>query len=445
MQNSNRYIKYGIWAYFFLLIFEGALRKWFLPALATPLLIVRDPLVLWIFYQCWKKSVLPSSIYVNSMLIIGSVGILTAIFFGHGSLTVAIYGARPLFIHFPLIFIIGKIMDTEDVMKIGKVLLLISIPMAVLIAMQFYSPQSAWVNRGVGGDTEGAGFSGAMGFFRPSGTFSFTLGLSTFFGLVGCMVLYFWMNTKQINIWILIGATIGLLLAIPMSISRGLSFQLILSTLFLIMAVIRKPQYTGKIIIGIFLIGFGVLVLTKLPFFNTATEAFSNRITAADGAEGGLKGTLVDRFIGLEILAFKNSMDIPYFGYGIGMGTNAGAKLLTGKQEFLISETEWGRVLGEMGLLMGLLIILIRISLAAKMAISSIRKLQKGNLLPWMLLSFGLLLMINGNWNQPTSLGFYTLIGGLLLASQKDSIKYIPVYVIDEDATEENVLKEELV
>ena len=35
-------IKQMIWLYFFLLIFEGALRKWFLPFLATPLLVVRD-------------------------------------------------------------------------------------------------------------------------------------------------------------------------------------------------------------------------------------------------------------------------------------------------------------------------------------------------------------------------------------------------------------------
>jgi hypothetical protein len=445
MQNSHRYIKYGIWAYFFLLIFEGALRKWFLPALASPLLIVRDPLVIWIFYQCWKQSVFPSNIYVNSMFIIGGIGILTALFLGHGSLTVALFGARALFIHFPLIFIIGKVMNTSDVIKIGKVLLLISIPMALLIAFQFYSPQSSWVNRGIGGDVEGAGFSGAMGFFRPTGTFSFTLGLSTFFGLVGCMVLYFWMNLKQINIWILIAATIGLLVAIPMSISRSLSFQVIISTLFLIMAVIRKPQYTGKIIIGIFLIGFVVLILTKLPFFNTATEAFSSRITAADGAEGGLKGTLVDRFLGEQTAPFKIAMEIPYFGYGMGMGTNAGAQLLTGKQEFLIAEAEWGRVIGEMGLLLGLLIILLRVSLAAKLAFSSIKKLQHGNLLPWMLLSFGLLMMINGGWGQPGALGFYTLVGGLLFASQKDPVQYIPVYVVDKDSVEEDVLKEELV
>lgn len=38
----------AIWIYIFLLIFEGALRKWFLPSLATPLLLVRDPIAIWL-------------------------------------------------------------------------------------------------------------------------------------------------------------------------------------------------------------------------------------------------------------------------------------------------------------------------------------------------------------------------------------------------------------
>jgi hypothetical protein len=34
----------------------------------------------------------------------------------------------------------------------GIATLWIAIPMAILIALQFHSPQSAWVNRGVGGE-----------------------------------------------------------------------------------------------------------------------------------------------------------------------------------------------------------------------------------------------------------------------------------------------------
>ena len=38
-----------IWLYFWLLIFEGALRKWIFPSFSAPLLIVRDPIVILIY------------------------------------------------------------------------------------------------------------------------------------------------------------------------------------------------------------------------------------------------------------------------------------------------------------------------------------------------------------------------------------------------------------
>ncbi len=37
-------LKKLFWAYFLLLIFEGALRKWILPQFSAPLLLVRDPI-----------------------------------------------------------------------------------------------------------------------------------------------------------------------------------------------------------------------------------------------------------------------------------------------------------------------------------------------------------------------------------------------------------------
>ena len=39
-------LKAGIWLYLLLLLFEGALRKWVLPGLADPLLVIRDPIAL---------------------------------------------------------------------------------------------------------------------------------------------------------------------------------------------------------------------------------------------------------------------------------------------------------------------------------------------------------------------------------------------------------------
>jgi hypothetical protein len=351
------------------------------------------------------------------MVLIGIVGIFTATLLGHGSIPVALYGARILLLHFPLMFVIGRIFTREDVVKMGRITLWISIPMIVLVILQFYSPQSAWVNRGVGGNMEGAGFSGTVDFFRPPGTFSFTSGNVLFFTFVASFIFYFLLNPKDIN-WIsLIGATISLLISIPTSISRTLLFQVGIAFIFALSAVFRKPKYIKKLIpagIGgvILLIG-----LSQTSFFQTAIGAFSSRFEVANEIEGGMEGVLIDRYLGGMIGAITESSELPFWGHGLGMGTNVGSMLLTGGTTFLISEGEWGRLIGELGILMGLASIFIRLSLCIKIALACYQKLVQGDILPWMLLSFGLLIIPQGQWAQPTSLGFSTLIGGLIIAS----------------------------
>src|SRR4051794_19440333 len=93
-----RLLKAGVWAYFLLLIFEGALRKWFLPFLATPLLVVRDPIALWVIITAFNKGILKTNTYINALLIIGFTSFLASIFLGHGNIAVAIYGLRMLVI-----------------------------------------------------------------------------------------------------------------------------------------------------------------------------------------------------------------------------------------------------------------------------------------------------------------------------------------------------------
>ncbi|AKD03983.1 membrane protein [Pontibacter korlensis] len=417
VDESEKLLKRGVWLYFFLLIFEGALRKWFFPGLATPLLVVRDPLALWLIVATWQKGLLPTTMYIMGVFFIGTTGLFTSTLLGHGNILVALYGARILLIHFPLIFVIGRIFNREDVLKIGKATLYLAIPMAVLIALQFYSPQSAWVNRGVGGSLEGAGFSGALGYFRPPGTFSFTNGNTLFFGLVSVFIFYFWINVHDINRFLLIGATIALLIAIPLSISRSLFFQVGLSLLFSCFAISRKPKYLGKVLVFCIGIGLAFFFLSQTSLFSTAVEAFTARFVSANESEGGLSGVLVDRYLGGLVGSLSASSELPFFGHGLGMGTNVGSMLLTGDLTYLISEGEWGRLIGELGALMGLAVIFLRLALCVNIVWASYHKLMLGDLLPWMLLSFGLLVVPQGQWAQPTSLGFSTLIGGLMLAS----------------------------
>jgi len=409
-------LKKAIWAYFLLLIFEGALRKWVLPGLATPILLIRDPLALWIILKVWEQGKMPDSIYMKSMIVLGTLGIFTALIFGHGNIGVAIYGARILLIHFPLMFAIGKVFDREDVLEVARAIVWISIPMAVLIAMQFYSPQTAFVNRGIGGDTEGGGFSGAMGFYRPPGTFSFTNGLVSFFSLSASMVVYFWLN-PGINKTVLIFATLAVIASIPLSISRTLFFSVGVALIFAVAATLLNGKNTGKIITTGLILVIALSILSQISFFKTATEAFTDRFTGANESEGGVKGVLGDRYFGGLGSALSNSTEQPFFGLGIGMGTNVGSKLLTGGTKFLISEEEWGRLIGEMGAILGIGVIVIRLALSFRLASFGYREMIRGDLLPWMLLSFALLVIPQGQWAQPTSLGFSTMIGGLLFAS----------------------------
>jgi hypothetical protein len=415
-------LKKGIWIYFFLIIFEGALRKWVLPGLATPLLLIRDPVALWLLIKSMRAGLLPANFYLKAMVVACTIGIFTTLFFGHGNLAVTLFGARILILHFPLIFVIGNIFDRQDVENMGKVMVFITIPMAILTALQFYNSQGAWVNRGIGGDANGAGFSGAMGYFRPSGTFSFTNGNSLFFSLAASFILFFWLDPKKTNKIILIAATLGLLSAIPLSISRALLFSCIVSVVFGIIGMFRNPKFLGRLaLIGI--VGFvSVAVLSQTKFFQTSIEAFTDRFNTASEAEGGTSGVISDRYIGGMVSSILGSNNVPFFGYGMGMGTNVGAMLLSGKTTFLIAEGEWGRLIGESGALLGIIIIFIRLALIAKLSVLSIKKLNAGDLLPWMLLSFGVLNIPQGQWAQPTGLGFSVLIGGLIIASFRNSI-----------------------
>lgn len=415
--DPNKLLKQGIWLFFLLLIFEGALRKWILPGLATPLLVIRDPIAVGLVALAVFRGLLPLNGYVITSIAVGVVGLITSVAMGHGNPLVALYGGRILLFHLPLLFVIGRVFTREDVVKMGKATLWIAIPMAVLIALQFNSPQSAWVNRGIGGDIEGAGFDGAMGYFRPPGTFSFTNGTTLFFSLAGCYVFYFWLNPEKFTRFLLVAATAALLISIPLSISRALLVQFFVTIGFCLVAVIHKPKYLGQTITAALVLGVTLLALSFTPLFNTAAEVMTARLETADRAGSGIQSSLFDRVFGELIWAVEGSSDAPIFGHGLGMGTNVGSMLLAGQRQFLIAEGEWPRVIGELGPILGGIILAMRLILSGQTAIQSYLCLRSGDMLPWLLASFGFLLILQAGWAQPTALGFFTVTGGLMLAS----------------------------
>jgi hypothetical protein len=107
----------------------------------------------------------------------------------------------------------------------------------------------------------------------------------------------------------------------------------------------------------------------------------------------------------------------PIGGYGLGIGTNGGAKFLTGRSVFLLTEGEWGRVVLESGPILGFAYLIWRTLLTAKLGLFSFRKLKEGEIFPLLFFAAGFVPLLNGQFGQPTNLGFAVFVCGLCLAS----------------------------
>lgn len=412
-----------IWLYIFLLVFEGALRKWVFPSLATPLLLVREPIVISLVIWGMHKKML-DFIYVKVMLIVCTISFVFTLLFGHHNLFVGLFGWRIYFFHFPMIFMIGQLLNRDDILKICRFLLYLSIPMTILVLIQFYSSPTAWVNIGVGGEGT-AGFGGANGYMRPPGLFSFTAGYISYQGIVGCTLLYYLLMNKALKSeqkvpqFLLIIMLLCYLIAIPTSISRTNLFQSTLFLIFFLFIAVFRQDARKTIFMSVFVGGIILLLLYSSGLFIENIDAFNVRFEGASKVEGGLEGTLGNRYFGGFMRAFLK-MDVPLWGYGIGIGTNVGSKYLGGNiYSFgFDGEIEWERIIGECGYILGLIIIIIRFIFSFKMLVKSLQKLlYQADILPWMLAANMIISLPQGQWMTPTNLGFSVLSAGLTLAS----------------------------
>src|SRR5437879_3457351 len=110
-----RQIRFLIWTYLVLLIFEGSLRKWVVPQLSNPLLIVRDPVVIAIYLLALRARIFPSNaatIFLGIIAVISSLASMI-VFLPYFSWSLmfqlTMYGFRCNFLHLPLIFVIAKV------------------------------------------------------------------------------------------------------------------------------------------------------------------------------------------------------------------------------------------------------------------------------------------------------------------------------------------------
>ncbi len=429
IEKAKHRIRQLIWLYFWLLLIEGALRKWVVPQaqFSNPLLIVRDPVALLIYLYALRAGVFPRNWWVISVLTIGALCLLTT--FAQllpyiPAKTIALvagYGFHANYFHLPLIFVMASVLRREDVKKIGKWTLLILVPMSILMVLQFHAGPDSFVNRTAGG--EGEMITAGMGKVRTSGTFSFVTGVVAYFAMATGYLIWGVLKKGTYKNWLLGAAAIALVVGIAVSGSRSVVGACVVVVAVLLPVFFMKPEAVsrfGQILVITVILGF---VVSRIPFVREGVHVLTNRFTeVAEASDQTVAGNVVSRVLGgfQESLFILSKGIAPLLGFGLGIGTNAGAKLLTGHHVFLLTEDEWSRIFLESGPILGVAYVAWRVAFALHVLWLSLKSVLLRNLLPLLLFASAGLPLVNGEFGQPTILGFVVFATGLALAARNE-------------------------
>lgn len=403
-----------IWLYLILWIFEGSLRKWYLVSLSDALLIIRDPVVVLIYLTAVSCRALKLNFFVGAVVVLGFISFLAGTLVT-GNMLVAGFGFRANFLHLPLVFVIGAVLTPDDIRRIGKFLLILALPMALIMAKQYQSGYDDWWNLGAGGGRMIVSVGGKV---RASGTFSFITGPVAYFGLATAFLLGFIALKGWTRWWFTVPALAGTILAAAVAGSRSLLLSLILVGAAFGLGTVFFPQALKKF--AKWLVA-GVVVFFVVSFFDVYQQGLATtteRFNMATDSEGGIFGSLY-RLVQPMLISFEALAAMQPLGVGLGMGTNAGAALLGSRGLFLLAENEWPRVLMESGPFLGFAYLFLRVGLTLWALRLGIKAARQGNLFPMGFWGAIALTFVSGQFGQPTTLGAAVLGMGFFLASLK--------------------------
>lgn len=408
------FIKNLIWIYFILLLFEGAFRKWISPGISTELLIVRDPIVIWIYILSIKQNVYPfQNKYLYTLLAITLVFALISLSFLDTHWATVGYGLRTNVLHFPLIFIIGRVMAIEDVINVGKFIMIIALPMTFIVTEQFQAERENIINVGVGGTGHQMETSG--GKIRASGTFSFVSGIVFFYCFTIAFVIHGFL-TKNLYPKLLpyLGAAATLLAMVTAGSRSVIADCLQVLGCFAFLAIIRPSEF-GRItasLLGIFVVA-GILYY-QVDLFREGFEFLSLRFEEAANVEGNPIEAYFNRYF--EMLAIPyHYLNQELIGDGLGSATRAGS-IFGG---YTWSENSWRRAFMEGGVVFGFGFIIWRIWITKDLLLLCVQAIRKNNFLPIFLFGAAGPIILFGILGQPTNLGFAAFGGGICLAALK--------------------------
>jgi hypothetical protein len=385
-------VNYLIFIVYVLVILEGAIRKWALPQFSSALFFIKDPFVIYIYWLCFYYKLFPRNFYFVLTMF---MALLFYFLMSLQSLIIpfnilaGIYGWRTYFFFLPLAFIIGELYGMKELKRIARFTCIAAIPICILTFIQYRSPLDSYINKNVGLG-ESIGFTVIEDIVRPSGTFSFTTGQTTFISTVLLMLLYNFFLKKEerfLNPVLFCVCIFAFFANLAVSGSRAAYVSCIIILLFLLLAsfiLLRKKQ--GFSILTYLSFGLIIAVLVFSFIFEREWDIINRRQAMAEAQEGSIFTRMASLFIDIQ---FFKSTNPPLLGYGLGLSSGGGSFLVTGISKFGLAETDWARNVLEAGLLLGTGYIFYRIFLTIDIVNAAIKgTILSRNPAPFLFLGF---------------------------------------------------------
>jgi hypothetical protein len=418
-ERSRKRVVWLIFLVYWLLILEGILRKWVLPEFSNALFFIRDPFLLLVYFLALKNGMWPrlQGFFLIAVLLSVIVGLLVVVQLATDTYTntlLAAYGWRAYFLYIPLAFIMRDQFKADDITRLMRHTMLLSVPIAVLAALQFFSPPSSWINV--------QAFDGIMGRIRPAGTFSSVTGQWMFVSSTVCFVISLWITRareRAVGRTLLLMSTAAVFVCLAVSISRGMIMQsalVILSAMFAGMVMRGGASTVRAWVFPILLLLIGaVLFPVLLP---EAYEVTVARWGAASTSESTHQFGLIGRALYSFTLFMSYIPLTPLLGFGMGIGGNA-SRMVEGIKLPIVAEDEWSRQIVDIGPVLGLLYILFRVAFFVVLGVRALGATRRsGQALPVILFGFIGITFLNGQiTGHGTINGYAWIFVGLLMAS----------------------------
>ena len=363
-----------IWVVLFLVVCEGAVRKWVIPGLQAEFYLVKDALLVFA-YIGFISSRVTAGMHLKAMAGLSTLLMLSLAYFGiqllnpnSPSILLSIVGLKNYLLYLPLAFIVPYMFSSrQDLESKLKKYAIIMIPFAALGLVQFGFGPNHWINSYVSHDPENESVIAMFGMgdekARTTGTFSYPGGYTAFLTVMlylgaGLAASKNWRLSGNLWPWALVVVTIA---AIFTTGSRAPIYASALTApVVLYIWASRGVLSSGNLLkIGLACVSISIIVTLIAP---QAIEAYQYRAEHADDPMDRLFRPLTELYYALN--------ESPIIGTGMA-STHAAAVTIMGTKDFWwldgkFYELETARVLQETGVIGFVLVYAVRIWLLTK-------------------------------------------------------------------------------